>query len=89
MHLGKKLHKTKTSYFEVPYNFYAPSPNSNFLFSEPEITGLFPEFPGALGPSGLRLGKKLHKIKTCYFEVPYNFAFMDQVRIPTFYLANL
>ena len=38
---------------------------------------------------GVRLGKKLHKIKTCYFEVPYNFAFMDQVRIPTFYFANL
>ena len=27
---------------------------------------------------GLRLGKKLHKTKTSYFEVPYNFAIMKE-----------
>ena len=52
--------------------FYAPSPNSNFLFSEPEITGLFPEFPRALGPQGCILLKFFLKWgwppQLCFYE---------------------
>ena len=43
------------------------------------------------GPRALvvRLIKEFHKSWVYYFEFPHNFAFMHQVRIPTFYIANL
>ena len=43
--------------------FYAPGPNSNFLFSEPVIPGLFPDFPRALGDRGCVWGKSCIKPK--------------------------
>ena len=47
--------------------------------------------PFCRGPwaSGVCKIKELHKSWVYYFEVPHNFAFMHQVKIPTFYFANL
>ena len=69
--------------------FYAKMPNSNFLFSELVFSLIFTAFCRGPRASGVSRIKEWHKSWVYYFEVPHNFAFMHQVQIPTFYLANL
>jgi hypothetical protein len=86
----KKLHKTNSSSFEVPVNFafmhQARIPT--FYSANLDPQGSFQGFSGAPRAPGVGPIKKLHKIYSSYFEVPINFSFMHQDRIPTFYLAN-
>ena len=64
--------------------FYTKSPNSNSLFSEPEIALLFPDIPGPLGPQGwVSLKRLLCQIETgggplqlCFYEEIPNSSFL-------------
>ena len=61
---------------------YAPSPNSNFLFSKPDITGLFPEFPGGSRAPRMHLTEKFLMPK--WKRGWANLCFYEQVPILTF-----
>ena len=75
---------------EVPYNiaFIHRGPIPSFYVANLESQNFSQTTWAPRGP-GVGTVKKLHKIKTSCFEVPYNFAFMHLAWISTFYLANL